>query len=83
MFWTRLHQFDQQVTLAINSWSTPVTDPLWQLFSNIPVWIPMYVLIVALLVWRLGWKKGLIIVLAAAAAFGFCDQFSNLIKDLV
>jgi undecaprenyl-diphosphatase len=83
MFWTRLHQFDQQVTLAINSWSTPVTDPLWQFFSNIPVWIPMYVLIVALLVWRLGWKKGLIIVLAAAATFGFCDQFSNLIKDLV
>jgi len=83
MFWTRLHQFDQQVTLAINSWSTPVTDPLWQFFSNIPVWIPMYVLIVALLVQRLGWKKGLIIVLAAAAAFGFCDQFSNIIKDLV
>ena len=83
MFWTRLHQFDQQVTLAINRWSTPVTDPLWQFFSNIPVWIPMYVLIVALLVWRLGWKKGLIIVLAAAATFGFCDQFSNLIKDLV
>ena len=54
MFWTRLHQFDQQVTLAINNWSTPVTDPLWQFFSNIPVWIPMYVLIVALLVWRLG-----------------------------
>lgn len=83
MFWTRLHQFDQQVTLAINSWSTPVTDPLWQFFSNIPVWIPMYVLIAALLVWRLGWKKGLIIVLAAAATFGFCDQFSNLIKELV
>lgn len=82
MIWTRLHQFDQQVTLTINSWSTPVTDPIWQFFSNIPVWIPMYVLIVALLVWRLGWKKGLIIVLAAAATFGFCDQFSNLIKDL-
>ena len=49
MFWTRLHQFDQQVTLAINRWSTPVTDPLWQFFSNIPVWIPMYVLVVALL----------------------------------
>ncbi len=83
MFWTRLHQFDQQVTLAINSWSTPVTDPIWQFFSNISVWIPMYVLIVALLVWRLGWKKGLVIVLAAAATFGFCDQFSNIIKDMV
>ena len=43
----------------------------------------MYVLIVAMLIWRLGWKKGLIVVLAAAATFGFCDQFSNFIKDLV
>ena len=43
----------------------------------------MYVLIVALIIWRLGWKKGLIVVLAALATFGFCDQFSNFIKDLV
>ena len=43
----------------------------------------MYVLIAALLIWRLGWKRGLIILLAAAATFGFCDQFSNIIKNLV
>ncbi len=81
--WQEIHQFDQKLTLAINSWDSPVTDPIWQFFSNIPVWIPMYVLIVGCLVWRLGWKKGLIFILAAAATFGFCDQFSNLIKDLV
>ena len=83
MFWQSIHKFDQLLTLEINSWHSSITDPIWQFFSNIPVWIPMYVLIVALLVWRLGWKKGLIIVLAAAATFGFCDQFSNFIKDLV
>ena len=83
MTWQEIHQFDQLVTLKVNSWSSPITDPIWQFFSNISVWIPMYVLIVALIIWRLGWKKGLIVVLAAAATFGFCDQFSNLIKDLV
>ncbi len=81
--WQEIHQFDQRVTLEINSWDSPLTDPVWQFFSDIPVWIPMYVLIVGCLIWRLGWKKGLIFVLAAAATFGFCDQFSNLIKDLV
>ncbi len=81
--WQEIHQFDQKLTLAINSWDSPFTDPIWQFFSSIPVWIPMYVLIVGCLIWRLGWKKGLIFVLAALAAFGFCDQFSNLIKDLV
>ena len=83
MFWQSIHKFDQLLTLEINSWHSSLTDPIWQFFSNIRVWIPMYVLIVALLIWRLGWKKGLIIVLAAAATFGFCDQFSNFIKDLV
>ena len=83
MFWQTIHKFDQLLTLEINSWNSSITDPIWQFFSNIPVWIPMYVLIVAMLIWRLGWKKGLIIVLAAAATFGFCDQFSNFIKDLV
>lgn len=43
----------------------------------------MYVLIVALLIWKLGWKRGLLVVLAAGLTFGFCDQFSNLIKDAV
>ena len=78
-----IHRLDQDVSLWINGFHSEFSDFVWIFFSNIPVWIPMYVLIVALLVWRLGWKKGLIIVLAAAAAFGFCDQFSNIIKDLV
>lgn len=83
MDWKAIHEFDQRLTLEINSWDSAITDPAWQFFSDIPVWIPMYVLIVAGLFWRLGWKKGLIMTLAAAATFGFCDQFSNLIKDLV
>lgn len=83
MDWKAIHEFDQWLTLEINSWDSAITDPVWQFFSDIPVWIPMYILIVAGLFWRLGWKKGLIMTLAAAATFGFCDQFSNLIKDLV
>ena len=83
MFWQTIHEYDQLLTLEINSWNSSITDPIWQFFSKIPVWIPMYVLIVALLIWRLGWKRGLIIVLAAAATFGFCDQSSNFVKDLV
>lgn len=83
MTWQDIHQLDQRITLEINSWDSPVTDRIWQFFSDIPVWIPMYVLIVAGLIWRLGWKKGLIMTLAATATFGFLDQFSNLVKDLV
>ena len=83
MFWNRIHQFDQGVSLEINSWDSPFTDAIWQFFSSVPAWIPMYLLIAALLVWKLGWKKGLVILAAAGLTFGFCDQLSNLIKDAV
>ena len=83
MFWQNVHQLDQQITLEINSWNSSFTDPIWQFFSDKYVWIPMYVAIIALLIWRLGWKKGLIAVAAALLTFGFCDQFSNVIKDAV
>ena len=83
MSWQEIHKFDQAITLEINSWDSSLTDPIWQFLSDVPAWIPMYVLIVALLIWKLGWKRGLLVVLAAGLTFGFCDQFSNLIKDAV
>ena len=83
MTWHEIHRFDQDLTLTINSWHSPVTDPIWEFFSNIPVWIPMYALIIAFIIWRLGWKKGLIVTAGALLTFGFCDQFSNIIKDAV
>lgn len=83
MFWQNVHHLDQEVTLVINSWHSSVTDPIWQFFSDKIVWIPMYAAIVALLIWRLGWKKGLIAIAGVLLTFGFCDQFSNVIKYAV
>ena len=83
MFWQQVHLLDQKVTLAINSWHSPLTDPIWQFFSDKLVWIPMYLGIIALLIWKLGWKKGLLVLAAAGLTFGFCDQFSNFVKHAV
>lgn len=83
MFWQQVHQLDQQITLTINSWHSAISDPIWAFFSDKIVWIPMYVAIIALLIWKLGWKKGLIVVAAAALTFAFCDQFSNVVKHAV
>ena len=62
MTWQEIHRFDQNLTLKINSWNSSFSDPIWEFLSDIPVWIPMYVLIVAFIIWRLGWKKGLVVV---------------------
>lgn len=81
MFWQNIHHIDQQITLLLNSWNSGISDYIWLIFTNIPIWIPMYILIIALVMMRLGWKKGLIVVTAAVLTFAFCDQFSNLIKE--
>ena len=83
MTWQIIHRFDQDLTLKFNSWHSDFSDPFWSFFSDIPVWIPMYVLIVAFVIWRLGWKRGLIVVAGAVLTFAFCDQFSNFVKDTV
>ena len=83
MNWTEIHKLDQLLTLEINSWNSFITDPMWQFFSDKLVWAPMYAAIIALLIWKLGWKRGLMILAAALLTFGFCDQFSNLIKHAV
>ena len=83
MFWNEIHKADQLLTLEINSWDSFITDPVWQFFSDKLVWAPMYAAIIALLVWKLGWKRGLIVLAGALLTFGFCDQVSNIVKHAV
>ena len=83
MFWNEIHKADQLLTLEINSWDSFITDPVWQFFSDKLVWAPMYAAIIALLIWKLGWKRGLIVLAGALLTFGFCDQVSNIVKHAV
>lgn len=78
-----LHQTDQKLTLAINSWSWHWTDVFWTMMSDIKFWIPAYVVCAYFLFKRLGWKKALVVIASAALAFGLCDQLSNLVKHSV
>ena len=83
MIWQEIHHIDQLLTLEINSWHSFITDPIWAFFSDKLVWAPMYAGIIALLIWKLGWKRGLMVLAGALLTFAFCDQFSNLIKHAV
>ena len=58
MIWKELERLDQDITLTMNSWNSDITDSIWIFFSDIPVWIPLYILIAGFAIWRLGWKKG-------------------------
>lgn len=79
----RIEQIDQQITLWLNSFHCPASDAFWSFMSLIKVWIPLYTIVALLLVWRLGWKKGLVCVACIALAFFFTERINNLIKYLV
>lgn len=83
MFWQNIHQLDQQISLTINSWNSAISDPIWAFISMKFVWAPLYAAILTLIIWKLGWKKGGILILGTILTIVFCDQFANLIKNSV
>ena len=76
-------RLDQDITLAINSLHTHFSDLVWQTFSNMQVWIPLYVIVLALIIWKAGWKKALVYIGAIALCLLASDQFSGLLKNYV
>lgn len=78
-----LHHADQQLTLLINSLHSPVSDQLMQLFSAKAVWFPLYLLVAFYLVRRIGWKRGLIMIVSIALCILASDQIGNLVKHSV
>lgn len=82
MNWQEIHRLDQDITLWINGFHSEISDGIWAFLSNIPVWIPLYVLIIAFILRRLGWRKGGIVVLSAVLTVVFCSSFSYYMKEL-
>lgn len=74
-------ELDQQLTLWLNSLGTEALDPFWTFLSNAKVWYPMYGLIMGFIIYRLGWKKGLIVVASLFVAVIATDQLSGLVKE--
>ena len=92
----RLVHIDTEVLLAINGWHAPWADTLMWIISAKTTWIPLYLLLVGLLVWRyrqpsnnaMKWLKKVpvcvVMIVAIVAAVGLSDFIaSGILKDLV
>ncbi len=66
---------DERIILLLNGNHTPWMDAVMLFVTNRYVWIPFYLLLVAYLVKKCGWKQGLIWTAAAGAAVGLSDWF--------
>ena len=74
---------DQDITLAINGLHNNFTDLVWQAFSDRYVWFVFYLIVAAFIIWKAGWKKGLVYIASMALCLLVCDQFASLIKNYV
>ena len=76
-----LVQIDRQLTLWLNQHNPEALNGFWHVLSGTSPWIPLYVLLIALAFWRLGWKKALGLVVTALLGLLLTDQIANLFKD--
>lgn len=79
-----LIDIDKAWLVAINGAHNEWLDVIMWYISQSWVWIPLYAVLIGLLIWKFGWKKGLIYTAALVAAVGLSDYVSSgLIKHWV
>ena len=83
MDWQAIHEFDQQISLIINSWHSPLSDSIMIFFSLVKIWFPMYLAFLVFLYFRMDWKRATIVSISLILMVVFCDPFANLIKESV
>lgn len=74
-------QIDQAVTLWINKLDTPALYPLWMALSDAKIWFPAYAIVMGFIIWKLGWKKGVLVSLSLILCVVLTDQLSGVVKD--
>lgn len=92
----KLIHIDTQILLAINGWHAPWADTLMWIISAKTTWIPLYLLLVGLLVWRyrkpamtsVKWLQKVpacvVMIVMIGLAVGAADFIaSGILKDLV
>ncbi len=92
----QLIHIDTEILLAINGWHAPWADTLMWIISEKTTWIPLYVLLIGLLVWRyrqpaptpIKWLQKVpacvVMIVVIALAVGVADFIaSGILKDWV
>ena len=77
----RLIGIDQDITLWLNGFHSAWSDPFWMFLSDVRIWFPAYGVIMGVMIWRLGWKRGLVVILSCILTVVLTDQISYHIKE--
>lgn len=73
---------DKKVLIFLNSFGSESWDPFWLFITKQFNWMPLFVLLLLVMFYKLGLKKTLLTLLFLAVVITISDQFTNLIKYL-
>ncbi len=72
--------WDQVIFRFFNRLGSPDFDAFWLFVTNQRHWIFLYLVVVAVYFYYLGWRKALYTIVLLAIALGICDQTTNFFK---
>ena len=72
---------DRDLTLWINAFNSPFMDSVWTFMSRTVVWVPLYAVVLLVILYRLGWRRTIVAVVALALVILCVDQLGNLVKE--
>ena len=77
----QLIQLDQHFTLWLNNLGSTGSGAVWLLLSDAKIWFPAYGAVMAYMLWKMGWKRGLTVVLSLFVCVLLTDQLSVVVKN--
>ena len=81
-FLENIISIDEQVLIFFNSFGTEQWDPFWLFITKQLNWIPVFIILLAVLFYKLGLKKAVFTLLFLTVLIAFSDQLTNLVKTL-
>lgn len=75
-----LLQIDRDLLIYLNNLGAENWDSFWLYVTNQFNWMPVFVILLLLLLWKIGWKNTLVMLVFITVIIAFTDQFTNLVK---
>ncbi len=74
------YKFDIDLFLSLNGDCGNFIDQMMYIISHEYTWIPLYLVVLLCVIYRKGWKTGMVLLLLCVVAVGFADQTATQMK---
>jgi len=72
----QIDKVDKEIFLYLNGKHGDISDMIWQFVTDIPSWIPLYLLLIGLMIWKFK-KDSIFLILGVLLTILISDQFTS------